>query len=94
MGIEEKDENEGDFRISENLWVLKTFLETAKQKTGKYYFIVLYSSDIGVYDVDFNEKTEYKISDDFLLLSDDSGRNYLIRLDHLLLFRKVDEENA
>lgn len=79
----------GEFRIDEDLYLLKKALETAITLKGRFNFFFAHGEDMSYDEFEFTDNTKLKISDNFLSLQNTEGDLHIFRIDKLVHIRRV-----
>lgn len=91
MTNEETDikETDTEFRIDEDLYLLKKALETAIKLKGRFYFFYAHGEDMSYDEFEFTTNTELRISDNFIFIRNTEDDYHVYRIDKLIHIRRV-----
>jgi len=91
MTNEETDteETDKDFRIDEDLYLLKKVLEKAVELKGRFNFFYAHGEDMSYDEFEFTDNTDLRISDNFFSLQNTEGDFHVYRVDKLIHIRRV-----
>ena len=82
-------ETDTEFKIADDIYLLKKTLEIAVRLTGRFNFFFAHGEDMTYSQFEFTPNTEFRISDNFFSLQNTEGDYHVYRIDKIVQIRRV-----